>query len=131
MKQAWRDRPEAASTTVVRVSRYLVLFFGRTASRTVLLLVCGYFLMRRAPERRASRAYLERVLGKPPSILDVWRHFFVFATATLDRVFLLTESFRRFKITVEGLEAMHAALDQKRGVLLFGLTSETSMHCAC
>ena len=120
MRPAWRERPEAGSIAVIRLSRHLVLLFGRTASRAALLLVCGYYLLRRAPERRASRAYLQRVLGRPPSLLLIWRHFFVFATATLDRVYLLTERFRRFKITVEGLETMHEALDQGQGVLLFG-----------
>ena len=120
MRQAWRDRPEAGSTTVIRASRHLVLFFGRTLSRAFLVLVSAYFVLRRGPERRASRAYLTRVLKRPASLIDVARHFFVFATTTLDRVYLLTERFRRYSITVTGPDELHGALEHGKGVLLFG-----------
>jgi len=120
MRQAWRERPEAGTVTVIRASRTLVRLFGRTLSRSFLVLVCAYFLLRRGPERRASRNYLSRVLGRRASWYDVGRHFFAFATTTLDRVYLLTESFRRFSITVSGLAELHAALESGKGVLLFG-----------
>ena len=120
MKQSWRDRPEAAGAAVIRISRRVVLVLGRSLSRALLLPATLYFLIRRGPERRASRSYLRRVLPRAVTLLDVARHFFVFSATTLDRVYLLTERFRRFSITVSGLEAVDHALEKGRGLLLFG-----------
>ncbi len=36
--------------------------------------------------RRHSRAYLALVLGRPPRLLEVWRHFFTFANSLLVRL---------------------------------------------
>mgnify|MGYP003413518121 CR=1 FL=1 len=69
-----------------RLFTAVALGLGRTVSRLILLPITAYFLLRRAPERRASRAYLARVLGRTPSWLEVARHFHTFAGVTLDRI---------------------------------------------
>src|SRR5262249_23062922 len=43
-----------------------------------------------------------------------------FAAVILDRVFLLSESFKRFDIQVHGLDGLRAAWARKQGVLVFG-----------
>jgi len=45
---------------------------------------------------------------------------YTFATVTLDRVFLLTEEFRRFEITTHGIEAIQHVLELGQGALLIG-----------
>jgi predicted LPLAT superfamily acyltransferase len=116
----WTDRPEGGGRFALGLILRFALWFGRAPARLLLYPITLYFLLRRGPERRASRAYLARVLGRPARLLDVARHIHCFAATILDRVFLLSERFRRFRIATHGLEALHAVMDEGRGVLLFG-----------
>jgi predicted LPLAT superfamily acyltransferase len=120
LSNAWLERPEGGSVDAMRLLVAVAQGLGRTVSRLMLLPVSAYFLIRRSPERRASRAYLTRVLGRPPSLLEIARHFHVFAGVTLDRVFLLTGRLQKFDIRIVGLEELHQAMDRGRGVLLVG-----------
>lgn len=120
MTREWLDRPEGGSAWALRLFATVALGLGRTVSRLVLLPITGYFMLRRGPERRASRAYLARVLGRPPTWLEVARHFHTFAGVTLDRVFFLTGRLDRFDMRLVGLPELHRAMDLGRGVLLIG-----------
>lgn len=120
MSNAWLERPEGGNVLALRLLVAVAQVFGRTLSRLVLIPITAYFLIRRGPERRASRAYLARVLGRPPSLWEVARHFHVFAGVTLDRVFLLTDRLGPFDIRMVGIEEAHAAMALGRGVLMVG-----------
>ena len=120
MSNEWLARPEGGSVHAMRVLAAVACVVGRTLSRLVLLPITAYFLIRRGPERRASRTYLERVLGRPPSLLEIARHFHVFAGVTLDRVFLLKGRLEKFDIQIIGIEEAHEAIALGRGVLLVG-----------
>lgn len=120
MSQDWIDRPEAATHGVIAFSVALVLRIGRTAARLLLAPAALYFFLRRGPERRASRAFLGRAFGRPAHWWEVLRHLYVYAATMLDRAFLLSESFRRFDVRIEGLEELHRQMDRGRGVLLLG-----------
>ena len=120
MSERWLDRPEGGSTLAMRLLAFIALTCGRGASRVVLLFVAAYFLVRRAPERQASREYLQRVLGRAPTWVEVARHFYTFAGVTLDRVFLLRGQLQTFDIRLVGLDELHAAMNLERGVLLIG-----------
>jgi predicted LPLAT superfamily acyltransferase len=116
----WMRRPEGGGRLALWAIRTLALRVGRAPARFVLVFVAAYFVIRRGGERRASRAYLARALGRPATLLDVWTHMYTFATVTLDRVFLLTEEFRRFEITTHGIEAIQHVLELGQGALLIG-----------
>jgi len=120
MTRAWLDRPEGGSALALRLIMGIGLGLGRGVARLVLLPITAYFLIRRGPERRASREFLTQVLGRPPTLLEIARHFHTFAGVTLDRVFLLVGRFEKFDIRVFGLEQLHKALDGGQGVLLLG-----------
>jgi predicted LPLAT superfamily acyltransferase len=120
LKQAWIERPEAGSTFGYKLISTFARWCGRPAARVVLVFVTLFFMARRGPERRASRDYLSRVFGRRASFMEVARHFYCFAAVTLDRVFLLSEKFRRFDVQVFGLDELRRAWGGKRGVLLFG-----------
>jgi predicted LPLAT superfamily acyltransferase len=117
---AWLDRPEGGSSIAIRLLVGLALALGRRVARVVLLPVTAYFMARRGPERRASRAYLTRVLGRSPTWLEVARHFHAFAGVTLDRVYFLSNNLSRFDMRLIGLQDLHRAMDLGRGVLLIG-----------
>jgi predicted LPLAT superfamily acyltransferase len=118
--QEWLERPEGGSAFAMRLLMAIAMACGRRVSRLILLPIAGYFLLRRGPERRASRAYLERILGRRPSWLEVARHFHTFAGVTLDRVFLLRGRLDAFDLRLVGLEQLHAAINLGRGVLMVG-----------
>lgn len=120
MKQHWLDRPEGGSIFGYRLISKFALLCGRTAARLVLVPITAFFLAKRGPERRASRDYLQRVLGRRARLRDVARQFYCFAAVILDRVFLLSERFRRFDIQVHGLDGLRAQWAKQRGVLIFG-----------
>lgn len=120
MSTQWKQRREGGGWFALWLIRGIGRYGGRGVGRAFLYPITLYFLLRRAAERRDSRAWLTRVLARPATLLDVARHIHCFAATILDRVFLLSEDTRRFDVAVAGLDALHGQLDQGRGVLLFG-----------
>jgi len=120
MTSAWKQRPEGGGRFALWVIRSIACHGGRALGRACLYPIVMYFLLVRGPERRESRAYLARVLPRPPRPTDVARHIHTFAATILDRLFMLSGQMQRFAIDVHGLEPLHAALDQGRGMLVFG-----------
>jgi predicted LPLAT superfamily acyltransferase len=116
----WKQRREGGGWFAIWLIRGIGRYGGRGVARACLFPITLYFLLRRGAERRDSRAWLSRALGRPATLWDVARHIHCFASTILDRVFLLSEETRRFDVAVSGLDALHAQLDQGRGVLLFG-----------
>jgi predicted LPLAT superfamily acyltransferase len=117
---AWKKRPEGGGRLALWLIRTIALHMGRPVGRALLYPITLYFLLVRGPERRASRAYLARVLGRPARLVEVARHIHCFAATILDRVFLLTQRLRMFDVRVFGREELHEKIDLGRGVLLFG-----------
>jgi len=124
MNAHWKQRPEGGGRFAIGLIRSIGCHGGRTLARLLLYPITLYFLLRRAPERHASRQWLGAALGRPAGLLDVARHIHTFAATILDRLFLLSDSpermTRRFSVDVSGLDALHAQLDSGRGLLLFG-----------
>ena len=120
MSTEWKARPEGGGRFALWLIRGIGRYGGRGIARLLLFPITLYFLIRRGPERAASRAWLAHALGRPATLRDVARHVHAVAATILDRVFLLGENTRRFDVTVHGLEELHAHLDQGRGMLLFG-----------
>ncbi|GAB3736780.1 acyltransferase [Luteimonas pelagia] len=121
MNTQWKGRPEGGGAFALRLIRGIGRHGGRRLARACLWPITAYFLARRGVERRASRRFLSRALGRPARLGDVARHVHCFASTILDRVFLLGDRGEdRFDIRVEGLAPLHAAIERGRGVLLFG-----------
>ena len=121
MSAEWKARPEGGGRFAIWLIRSIGRYGGRPLARACLYPITLYFLLRRGPERRASREWLSRAFGHPPSLFAVARHIHTFAATILDRVFLLGDRRPgRFDVQVHGLEDLHAAIAHGRGVLLFG-----------
>lgn len=116
----WKQRPEGGNRLAIHMIGVVARHAGRGITRAFLYPITGYFLLVRGAERRASRAYLRRVFGRAPRLHEVARHMHTFAATVLDRVYMLGGRMRLFDIQLSGLQQLHAALDQRRGVLLFG-----------
>lgn len=120
MSAQWKQRPEGGGRFALWLIRTIARRGGRGIARACLYPITLYFLIVRGPERRASRAYLARVLERTPTTRDVARHIHTFAATILDRVFLLSGELSRFDIRTHGLEALAARVDRGEGVLVFG-----------
>lgn len=116
----WAQRPERSNMAMLRTMRWISLKLGRPAGRAVLILITAYFVCFAPSARRASRAYLTRVLGRRATLRDIARHFFSFSATIHDRVYLLNDRFDLFDIEIEGGELMEALTASGRGALLFG-----------
>ena len=116
----WVRRPERGNMALLRVMTWLSLTLGRPLARVVLVATSLYFLLFAAAARHASRAYLQRALGRPPRLAELFRHFHSFASCIHDRVYLLNDRFDLFAIEVYGEAAINEVLAAGRGAFLMG-----------
>lgn len=99
---------------------WITLRLGRPAARLLLGPACAYFFLSAPKARRASRDWLARALGRPPTAGDVWRHFWCFGACVLDRVLLLNDRANRFEIGLRGEEILTELRARHSGGFLFG-----------
>ncbi|MGH8121619.1 MAG: acyltransferase [Rudaea sp.] len=121
MSAQWHERREASSPFTIRLLLGAGLHLGRSFMRAALYPLALLFFLRRARERRDSRAFLERALGRHARNRDVLRHIRSYAQTMLDRVFLLHDAdLERFDVHLHGLDLLETQMAQGRGVLLLG-----------
>jgi predicted LPLAT superfamily acyltransferase len=111
---------ERGSALLIRFMVWLSLNLGRHIASVLLCPIALYFLLASRGSRHASRAFLDRVIGRPATIFHVYRHFFVFSCVLLDRLFLLANRLDHFDIKVTNLEDVVSAVTQGRGCVLLG-----------
>lgn len=105
---------------MLRVMSWISLRLGRTIARSVLHLIAIYFVLFAPDSRSASLDYLPRVLGRPATWLDLYRHFFCFASTIHDRIYLINRRYDLFDIDIQGEENIRPLIDAKQGVFLMG-----------
>ena len=93
---------------------------GRPVARALLYPISAYFVCSSFAPRRASKAYLTRVLNRAPTLREVFRHYHTFAAVLLDRIQLLSRGGADFQVEVENEEPMFELLRQHRGCVLLG-----------
>ncbi len=116
----WQSRPEGGGRFALWLILNIALHGGRPLGRLLLYPITLYFYLRRAPERLASKQYLQRVFGRPATAWQVMKHIHCFAATCLDRIFLLAHGEKPFKIEAQGLDLLERRIAEGRGVLLFG-----------
>ena len=116
----WMRRQERSNLAILRLMVWISLAFGRRVGRLVLHGIAVYFVLFAPAARRASRAYLHRVLGRYAGWRDGYRHVFSFASTIHDRIYLLNDRFNVFDIEVKGDQALLAAIEKQPGALLMG-----------
>lgn len=104
---------------MVRLIVWLAKNLPRAAVRPLLYPIVAYFMLTSPSSRAASRDYLRRALQREPGWRDQWRHFFAFASCTLDRIFLLSGRYRCLDVVVDRPEDVRAAVARGKGCLLF------------
>jgi predicted LPLAT superfamily acyltransferase len=116
----WIARPERSTTGAIKFIVWVALRLGRTAARLLLYPICLYFVVFSRKPRRASSKFLAKVLPKPPTFADAFRHYHVFAACLLDRVFFLNDQTDEFDIHVHGEEIAVEMMERGKGCLLLG-----------
>lgn len=101
---------------MLRLMLWLSRHLGRSFSRKILVGISLYFIIFVPKARRASRAYLQRVLEWPPTWRDIFRHFYAFSSIIHDRIYLLDDRLDLFNIDVVDT----ALLRENHGVVLIG-----------
>ncbi|BDU18881.1 acyltransferase [Dyella sp. GSA-30] len=120
MTEHWQSRPEGGSRAALKLIRTVALHGGRAFVHALLWPITFYFMLRRGPERRASRDFLARVFKRRATFAEVFRHMRYYGATQLDRIFFLARGEREFDIRVEGVSMLESYIDQGRGVLLIG-----------
>ena len=120
MNQSWQDQRERSTPLALYTIRWIALNVGRPAARSLLYPISIYFFLFAPEKRKASRAYLTRVLTSSPSSLDVIKHIHCFASTILDRVYLLTGQFNKLDITFPAINVPLEFSHQGSGCILLG-----------
>ena len=116
----WADRRERGTTALVRLMIRLTLGLGWPVGQALLYPITLYFFLFSRGVRSASTRYLSRVLERRAAPRDVFRHLFTFANVLLDRLFLLSNRLRHYRIDATGTGHVTSALAQARGCVLLG-----------
>ena len=116
----WSGQRERGSFLLLRVMLWITLRLSGTLGNLLLFPITACFVATSPKARAASREFLARTLGRPASLLNVFRHFLSFARVTLDRVFLLSGRADRFRVEVRGLDHLAAVVAGGRGCVLLG-----------
>jgi len=120
MNAHWTQQRERGTVFAMWLIGRLSLLLGRGFGRVLLYPICAYFILFSRGAVRASRQYLRRVLGRPVTFGDVFRHHYCFASTLLDRPFLLTGDSSRFDISRHGSGLLRGLRAEGRGCLLLG-----------
>jgi len=116
----WLGAAQRGSPALIRFIVWVALRVGRPVARAMLYPIVAYFVTFSIRPRRASRAYLARVLGRAPGIRDVFRHYHTFAAALLDRVYFLAGRHGDLELRVHGREPILELVRGGRGIVLLG-----------
>lgn len=116
----WRERPEGGNRFWLALIRWIILNIGRGFARWAMFPTALYFFCVRGMERRASRAWLERIGAPRRGWAGVLVHIYTFAITIVDRVLLLAGREDELDIQAEGVDALVETLRQGQGCLLLG-----------
>ena len=120
MTDSWQSHQERSTPLALSSIRWIALNLGRPAARVLLYPITLYFLLFAPAQRRASLAYLQRVLEHQPTWLDVAKHIHCFASTILDRVYLLTGQFDKLEISFPPENMPLKYSQQGSGCILLG-----------
>lgn len=120
MQAEWLKQKERGSPLLIRLIGYLAQKLGRSTVRLLLYPISLYYVFFVPKCRKASKHFLRRALGHPPTLGEVFQHFHTFAATILDRVYLLTDRLDSFDVKVFGYAEALELYRRGNGCLLLG-----------
>jgi predicted LPLAT superfamily acyltransferase/GT2 family glycosyltransferase len=82
----WSQQAERGSAWGLRLSLWCYRRLGPSALQLLLYCIIGWFFLFAGNARRESQRYLARVLQRPPTLADSFRHFLAFGRAIVDKL---------------------------------------------
>lgn len=117
---SWKTRKERSNLFTVRMARRLTQLLPRRIGRWLLYPTVWYFLVATPKARAASLQFLSRVLPHPPGLREISRHYLHFATAVMDRAYLLRDDLAGFQIEIVGEATVEKVRQARKGGFLVG-----------
>jgi predicted LPLAT superfamily acyltransferase len=117
---SWKTRKERSNLFTVRMARRLTQLLPRQAGRWLLYPTVWYFLVATPKARAASLQFLKRVLPHRPGLRELFRHYLHFATAVMDRAYLLRDDLEGFQIEIVGEATVEKVRQANQGGFLVG-----------
>lgn len=114
----WYKRPEAGHDFGLWLTSWIARVLGRTAVHAFIAPIAAYYLIVRRTERRASRAFLSRVLHRRVSLAASLRHFYTFARVSVDRALFQSGGVDRIPVRISGQRRLEEEIQRTRGCIL-------------
>lgn len=126
----WATRRERSNRLALQFIAWVAITLGRGAARLLLHPITLYYLCWATAPRRCSALYLARVLGRPPTWRERYRHIHRFAATVLDRIYFVRGELQAFDLQVHGSTLMDNLCASGRGAVLLGahLGSFEALH---
>ncbi|MEA3405789.1 MAG: hypothetical protein U9R28_08630 [Pseudomonadota bacterium] len=99
MSANWQQEKEMSNAFWLKLIIKLALKLPRWSIRLLLHPIVMFFILISPNKRKNSRHYLTKVLPVKPRIWHIYKHFFWFSSALLDRVYFLSNQHNLFNIT--------------------------------
>ena len=120
MSGHWAEQRERGSVFAMKLLIRITGLFGRGAALVLLYPVSFYYLLFARRATHALREYLTRVFGRPPTWIELFRHYYSFAITLLDRGLLLSGQTPQLDFSSENVDVVRRLAQRERGCLLLG-----------
>ncbi len=126
----WTATQERSNMLALRTIAWVATRLGRPAARALLHPIALYYLLFAPGPQRHSRRYLGRALGRPATVVDLYRHIHAFASVALDRIWFASGRLDVFDLHISGSPLVDRTLEEGRGGFLVGahLGSFEALH---
>lgn len=114
----WSRLAERGAWWGLWLSGHVCRLLGRRTCLVLLAPAVLYFMLVGTEQRRASRDFLTRARGRPPSRLDIYRHFMSFAERGVDSVRAWTGAIPATAISTNTPDALDRLVAEPGGALL-------------
>lgn len=114
----WESMRERSTPFMLQLLLKCALLLGRRGVRPIVYCTVAYFFLTSPAARRISKNFLRRALHREPQSTDVWRHFFTFASVSVDRFFFLAGRTHRFQFEAHRSAEVLAIANRGKGCLL-------------
>ena len=85
-KKNWSKQGERGNIVALKLIAWIAMHLGRRVSRWVLIPTVAYFFLSSPQARSASKKFLSKIPEQASGPFAVYRHLYVFAAVTLDRI---------------------------------------------
>jgi predicted LPLAT superfamily acyltransferase len=125
----WSRIAERGSLWGLRFTAWLFRAVGRGPTLVLVTAIVAYFFLTDRAGRRASAAYLRRVvatpagraaLGHAPRTWDSFLHYRAFALSIVDRLAIWFGRTADFELEIHGFEPFDRLAESKRGAIVLG-----------